>query len=376
MAEINIGDDFTDPVLYDVDEDDLYARAVADIQSTIPELEGREGTLEVTLLRALALQVAEVVYALNRLPERTLEGILRLRGLERDPGVGAVSTARFTLSDAIGVTIPLGAQVRLEVAATGESIDFLTTTEVTSVTEATTVDVPIAGVDPSTAPNGLPSGTELELIDALPYVESVATAAPITGGRDPEDDDSYYARGVALLSRLTETLVLPGQFRAAALETAGVGRAWVLDVYDPGDEGDPGDHPGHVTVVVTDDDGLPLSAPAIAALQATLQDLSSAGLAVHVVEPAYEAVSVTVSVTVMRGADPAETVDAVEAALTEYLSPGTWAGGDTVWRNELIALVDRVPGVDRVVTLTPGTDTTFPTVLTLPEPGTFTVTVA
>lgn len=375
MAELVVGDDFTDPVLYDVDEDDLYARAIADIQATIPELAAREGSLEVVLLRSLALQVAEVVYAINRLPERTLEGILRLRGLERDPGAGANSVARFTLSDGIGVTIPLGTTVRLEVPATGESFDFLTTTEVTSATEVMTVDAPIVAADSGAAPNGLPPETELELIDALPYVESVAAVSAFVGGREPEDDFSYYSRGAAMLSRLTETLVLPGQFRAAALETAGVGLAWVLDLFDPDEVGAPGDHPGHVTVVVADDDGQPLSGPAIAALEARLQELSSAGLAVHVVAPAYELVSVTVSVTAIQGADPAVTIDAVEAALTDYLSPGSWAGGDTVWCNELISLVDRVPGVDRVVTLAPGTDTTFPTVLTLPQPGTMTVTV-
>ena len=44
-------------------------------------------------------------------------------------------------------------------------------------------------------------------------------------------------------------------------------------------------------------------------------------------------------------------------ALDTYLSPDTWEWGGTVYRNELIALIDQVAGVDRVVSLTtPATD--------------------
>lgn len=372
MTEILIGDDFVDPVLYDVDEEDLVDRALADMQSVLPELAGREGTIEVVLLRALALQVAEVVYAINRLPERTLEGILQLRGLVRDDGAPAAVTVRFTLSDALGVTVPAGTTVRVEVTETGEVVDFATTVDVTSDPEAVTVDAPAVAVEPGTSANGVAAGTAVEVIDAVPYVEAAVTVTVVAGGRDAEDDTSFYGRGVAMLSRLTETLVLPSHFRAAALETPGVGYALVLDQYDPTD---PGVSPGHVTVLVTDVDGEPLASGPMLALEAHLGDLSVAGLAVHVAAPAYDDVDLAVQVTAAGGAAPATVTAAVEDALTSYLAPLNWSGGTTIWHNELVSLIDQVPGVGRVVSITPGTDVALSDVTTLPRPGTITVTV-
>lgn len=88
---------------------------------------------------------------------------------------------------------------------------------------------------------------------------------------------------------------------------------------------------------------------------------------VHVMDPNYTSIDVATTYKILPGYDLTSTDDAVEAALANYLSSANWgldptAGGtdalttwvdqNTVYYNELIALVSSVAGVDRVTDLT------------------------
>jgi len=377
--QINIPDEFTNPTLYDADEQVLVDRALTHAQTKLPEWTPREGNTEVVLTESLALLVAELVFAINRLPEQTLEGLLLLYGLARDPGEPSTGTARFTLADSLGFTIPLGTELRATISDTAEEIDFTTTVSVAVDPGATTADVPIQGVENGIGANGLPAGTVLQILDAVPYVESAITVGIVTGGREPEGDSDFYNRGAAMLSRLTSTLVLPAQFRAAALEDPSVSYATVYDLYDPTAGGVPGDHLGHVTVAVVDEDGGAITDPEMATLEAVLSAKTHAGLDVHIVAPTYQPVDVTATVIAKANADPTAVDTAVTAALTAYLAPRNWIGRGTttVYHNELISLMDQVTGVERVATLTaPAGDAVLSGIIVLPEPGAITVTVA
>lgn len=375
---ISIPDEFTDPTLYDADEQVLVDRALAHAQTKLPEWTPREGNTEVVLTESLALLVAEQVYAINRLPEQTLEGLLLLYGLARDPGTPATGTARFTIADSLGFTIPLGTELRVTIDETAEEIDFITTASMAVAPGTTMVDVPMQAVENGIGANGLAAGTLLQILDAVPYVESAVTVALVTGGREPETDQTFYDRGAAMLSRLTSTLVLPAQFRASALEDPAVGFATVYDLYNPAGGGVPGDNLGHVTVAVVNDAGVPLSGPQMDTLESTLTSRTHAGLDVHVVAPAYQAVNVAASVIATSGADTTIVDDAVTAAVTAYLAPKNWVGkGTKVYRNELISLIDQVPGVERVVSITaPAADVALTGLIVLPQPGTIGITVA
>lgn len=83
-----------------------------------------------------------------------------------------------------------------------------------------------------------------------------------------------------------------------------------------------------------------------------MEALALAGLDVHVVDPTITSVDVAATVKVLAGYDGAEVAQAVEDTVVAYLDPTSWEWGGTVRRNELIALVDGVPGVDYVVALT------------------------
>lgn len=139
--------------------------------------------------------------------------------------------------------------------------------------------------------------------------------------------------------------------------------------------GVPGDHPGHVTVAVAGAGGTALATQVRTDLEASLEAKAHAALIIHTTNATVTDVNVTVSVVLEPGATPATVTAAVEAALKNYLNPDAWPFSGTVYRNELIALIDRVPGVARVATLTaPAADVTLAGVAPLARAGTVTVT--
>jgi len=216
----------------------------------------------------------------------------------------------------------------------------------------------------------------LELLDSLAMVNSVELATPMTAGADPEGVEDWLTRTRERYARLSEVLVLPGHFVSRALEDVRVYRALGFDLYNPDVAGVPGDHPGHITVAVAGSGGTLLSAAVKAELLAVLDAASLANLGVHVVDVTLNTVAVAVTVLRTAEATSAAVVAAVQAALSEYLSPDVWRWGGTVYRNELISLVDAVVGVERVVALTtPATDVALTGVAPLTSPGVLTVTV-
>lgn len=369
---------YVDLSLYDADEQDLVDRALAAAQLVMPDWVPREGNTEVVLIEALALLVGEVVYAINRMPATVLQGLLVLYGIQRDTGVRATGRVEFTLSDSFGHTVPGGTRIRATVESTGQEVDLITMEPLEVLASSTTGQVDVQAVDPGDDVNGLAVGTVLEMVDAVAYVNRVEVVTAVTGGRGAEADEQLYDRGASLLSRLVSTLVLPSHFTAAALEDPSVGRATTVDMYDPGQAGNPGDHQGHVSIAVASEAGAVLSGGVKTAVQASLAAKAHAGLSLHIVDPTITAVAVAATVTSTLN-DPATVQANVEAAIEAYLNPLTWPWGGTVYRNELIALVDRVPGVGRVVALTldAGTaDVALAGVAPLADAGAIAVTVA
>jgi hypothetical protein len=367
---------YVDLSLFDKDPQDIFTDGLVNLQSYLPEWEPREGHTEVLLMESLALEVAQLVFAINRVPGAILEVLLRLYGVDRDPGAFPAGTATFTFVDDTGHNLPLGTRVAVSVPGLDDSMVFATITNVDVPEGQSDVTVPIVGTVSTAAANGLPATTPVELLDAVVSVEFVELAGPIGGGSGPEEDDEWFARGVNRFARLTETLVLPPHFVSAALERPEVERAFTVDNFDPDSGNPPGDDAGHVTVAVYGD-GAPLTLAQKDAIEADFDTRVLANLAVHVVDPTLTPVAVTVEVVAAAGAEAATVEANVEAALTEYLSPSTWGWADTVYRNELISLIDRVDGVERVVAITtPAADMPLTGVAPLATVGALTVTVS
>src|SRR4051794_20833934 len=105
--------DLVELTLYDKGPFDLVDRALADAAPKLPGWVPREGNTELVLLEAMALPVAELIYAVNRLPGAVLDVLLRLYGITRNLGAPAAATVRFTLADALGHNLPAGTRVAL-----------------------------------------------------------------------------------------------------------------------------------------------------------------------------------------------------------------------------------------------------------------------
>lgn len=471
--------------LVDLTEQDLVDIALTDAAVKLPEWEPREGNTEVVLLEAQALITAELVYALNLLPDSVLEAVIGLYGLERDLGAPPAASFQFATSAATETVVPAGTRVRITYN-TDDALDFLTNTDLL-IPAGGTATVTATAEENTDELNGSPTGITVELVDAILAVDTVTLTGNITGGRLLEESPAYRQRGANLFARLTSSLVLPSHFTAAALEFAGVARATTVDKYNPtavlptpgpvtatpsttggtlaagtysyrvsatnadgetlasaavtaattgttgsvalswpavtaptgtdpvtgykvygrvgGAEGllatvtgtsytdtgaaavgappptanttggDPGDHLGHVTVAVGATGGGAVAPDTVTDLLADLTSKAHAGLTVHAIAPTITAVDVTASVTILPGYVAATVIDAIEAALTDYLNPDTWAWSGTVYRNELIALIDRVAGVDRVVNITtPAGDVTLAGVAPLADAGVLTIT--
>lgn len=366
---------YTTLTLYDVDPRALVDRATTDALVKFPDWTPREGNTEVLLIESMALEVSEAVFAINRLPDAVVEVLMRLFGITRNLGAKATVTATFTVSDALGHAIPAGTRVRLTLG--GDTVDFTTDAPGAVAPGATTTVIAMTSVTNTSEANGTAAGTALALVDGVAYVESVVTATAVAAGADPETSDSWRARAVTQFAALSSTLVLPGDFTAAALQWPTVYRATTIDRWDPTLSGGAGGTAnGHVTIAVLGVGNALLSAPDKANLLASLDARCYGALVLHVVDPTITAVNVTATVKALAGFDPVAVQASAVAAIAAYLSPSTWPWAATVRVNELIALLDGVAGVDYVVSVTaPAADTPIAGAAPLANAGVTTITV-
>src|SRR6185369_1741748 len=243
---------FVDLRIYDKDPVDVFENAKMLLMTSLPDWVPRESNVEVLLLEALALQVAEGIFAINRLPGAITEILLKLFNIDRSIGTPPIVDLRFTMVGTTGYTIPAGTQARATLPGDLEPIIFTTNIELV-ISPGNSFGIVAATGDRYTADaNGLATNTVFDLLDALIAVETVKTETVVAGGTDPETDDEYFSRSVARFGRLSDALVLPSHFEIASLEQPYVKRAKAIDNWD-GTGATPGTVAGHITVAVYGD---------------------------------------------------------------------------------------------------------------------------
>lgn len=366
---------YIDPPLTDLGTQSIFDRALSLARARLPGWEPDETNTEVVLLEALALVVSETVFTINRLPSALVEAVLgRLFEIPRDPGAYPVGQAQFTVTTTDGHTVPAGTRVTLETGS--QRVEFRTDSALLIPVGSTSGSVAITGTTFTVLANGTQPGTRLSLTDSVAFVDAVSVSSTLKDGRLAESVDQYLDRGVTRLRRLVSTLVLPQHFTLAALADPSVERATTVDLYNPTGGRGPGQDPGHVSVAVLGPDRLTLDVETKEALRRRLQAETAAYIIVHVVDPTLTAVNVSVTVHPVLGAEAATVQERVQVALTDYLNPDTWPWVGVVRRNELIALISGVEGVDYVVNLAePVADLALLGAASLASPGSVTVTV-
>lgn len=274
----------------------------------------------------------------------------------------AIITSTWTMIDSAGYTIPSGAQVA--VAATGDqSVGFIVIGDVTVApgdTETAGGEVLLQAIKPGEEGNGL-SG-DASLVDALAFVQSIALEGVTSGGVDEEEEEAYLVRLKEELQLLSHSLIVSRDFEIDARATPGVARVLCIPAYNGEAEKE---EALAVTEIGVDEAGASLAAPVKEDLGTRQEEKLPSGVNLYLADPTHTKVDVFSVVTASTGFDPAAVKSSAGERLAEYLDPSKWgvpgfgdAGNSTGWVNttkvyfnELISEVDRVPGVDRVVSL-------------------------
>ena len=120
-----------------------------------------------------------------------LDNLGALRGVSRLPASSAVCTVRFTLSSVQPsvVTIPSGTMV-----TGGDNLYFAVDETVEIPVGDMYVDASCTCTTAGSAGNGLIAGTVATLVNAIPYVDSVANTDVTSGGADVESDEDFADR--------------------------------------------------------------------------------------------------------------------------------------------------------------------------------------
>jgi uncharacterized phage protein gp47/JayE len=329
----------------DADPQAIFDRMLTLAETRLPQWEARNGSLETVLMEATAVGVADLIYAANRVMGAMLEGLISLYGVTRDEGTPATGTVRLTLTGSPTTTIEEGTLFRIE-----DADSMLVATETVTVT-GSTVDVAVATTDTGGYLNAITAGTACDPVVAVPHLANCVLHTDLNGGADAEDDLAFLSRAATRFARVTSSLVVPEHFTAYALEQPYVKRAVAVDQYDHDGGGAPGDDDGYLTVYVYGN-GAALSASEKSELQTAMQAQCASILTMTVEDATPVSVAVTAAVTKATGYDDTELEAAIEDALASVWSWQTSGFGADVEPLDVQAVIESVPGVDSVTSLT------------------------
>lgn len=353
-------------------EIDHVGAARTHLASVLSEASLNPSSVEMTVVEALAVLLGPVALSFQRAPAAIVEHFMGLYSLRRFEGRRAVGKARFRVSGGTPmVSIPSGTQIRYNVDDYAGSLDFITTEDIVILTqESLEGEAWIEATEYGTAYNGVPAGATLDTVNYMMQVSAVEVAVTTRAGENRETDLSFEERSRAMLSRQTSAIVYADQFEAATLTREEVGRAFAVNNWDAGTATS---KTGHVTVAVTDTTGQVLTPDQKDEIQHELQSQVLASLVVHVVNPAYTTVNLSVTVEAKPGTNHAEVQAGVDAELKRRLDPMRWDWWNTITNIDIASWIDDVAGVARVVGVPAGI--TLAGVAPLPLPGTFNITV-
>ena len=353
----------------DRDPQATFDAMLAAVEAALPTWEPRNGALETVLLEAFATGVADVIYALNRLPGRIEEDILALYDVARYGGAAATGDVVITWDTSRTATVEAG--LRFAVPGSEIVLEVLTTTTGTG----SSLTVPVIATEPGAAANSLSPGAALDLLDAIPYAVSAALSGSLSGGADPETDAAYLERAATRLARVTSSLVVADHFTAYALENPAVRRAKAYDLWD-GVGANTSTDLGYVTVALYGN-AAQVASPMRTQLQTELASRCAAMITPVVMPATISTINITATVEALAGYSTTDVRDACEAAIRTYVNPASWEWDAPLLDTELIALLNTVPGVDYVVsgTVTPSGSTSITTPAGLATAGTVTITV-
>lgn len=285
-----------------------------------------------------------------------------LFGVGSDVATPATLTADVTFSDTNGHTIPAGTQAAYTDPLSGQVYTYATTAQVTIAEGEDTAEVNLQAILPGSDFNVVTSGESLALTDILAGATGVVATSDATGGVDDEAPGDYVDSLAEQLRTLHMAVSNEHDAAILARNVDGVFRAFAIDGWDPGDG--TLDNDMDVGIVFLDTDGAAVSnGVRDAALEyLTSDDLRTVNVNLLPGAPTYTQITVVFTATSDVGFDPAVVEAAAEQALRDYIDPAYWAGGRAqppTWTGENVVryldvagVINRVPGISSLLTLT------------------------
>lgn len=215
--------------------ENLSQDAFTYIQTQKPTWRPNDGNLDTWIIRAFAAKAAENRTLASDVPDDIFATLgASLFAIPPIDDVAATGNTTWTLTDTLGHTIPDGTNIGIR-NANGDLVNFVTVGDVVVAPGSNTTtagQVLIMAVEAGTDANTLTGN--VELVDVLDWVSSIATTAPTGGGVDAETFDEYLDRLTRKLTALSTVPILISNFGNAALDAdPGVFRAVAIDGYNP-----------------------------------------------------------------------------------------------------------------------------------------------
>lgn len=207
---------YVDLRIFDAEPGDIYLDAIELGRLTMPEFNLRVGTPEDAMFQAASYISALSIAAINRLPDRLMEGIVSILGLTRQQAISAEVDVTITMDTYSGGTIPSGTIFSYETIFEDEVTEFVFQTTDAIVIEE--IENPEAGDDypsasatvscitPGIIPPITTPGTELKVLSAGTNILTVETLANFSNGMNADEDSDYLSRAATYLRSLSSAL--------------------------------------------------------------------------------------------------------------------------------------------------------------------------
>lgn len=363
---------YVDLSINDLDATGIFDEAIEYARTALPEWIPQAGNIEVILLEAIAVEAANVIAAINRVPGATTETLLKLYGVERSDGELAHGTIQVITINTNGYTIPGGSNFAYFPPDGTTPLVYLTDDDLIIPNGFASGTVTVTAQAVGSVYNEPSAGSTLQFLETVPFIQSVTFNVAPSGGASAETDDQFFQRAINTLQSYSAALTTADQIASYVLVNYPdiVFRSHVFDRERSADRDtsapaySPEAHVGYALVVVagqnsspTDTSDTQIDAGDRQTIQDDLQARVNPGLVVEVVNAEIVDVAPSVTVKKVAGYTATQVEDAIKSTLTSYLSSNSWDWDSSVRVNELISLIDDVEGVNYVVSID-GIDTT------------------
>ncbi|HEY6334230.1 MAG TPA: baseplate J/gp47 family protein [Blastocatellia bacterium] len=314
------------------------------------------------IIEAVAWALQQQAYLINQWPVRDQIEFANLFPSGLKLATAAVTTLTFTVAPPpdTAVDIPAGTQV----STADGSITFATNVDLNipyGTGSASVAATAIAAGQVILAPGQLVSMT-----DDIAWVETVANASAIDSGTNQETTQSALARAVAYQQR-AERLVSTADIEDAIFNEVLQGSGIVKVVPFAAASNFTLSAPGYSTAIVATSTGAALD-PTTKALINGLLCQCIGNQWISVCDPFYVPFSVGVTVALKSGANSQAVLQAINTALTNAYAPSDQTFGMPILREQVITIIQSVPGVVRIVSTQSGPILASPLIDTVLQP--------